>query len=263
MRTTALACVHHDPDGRLYAQTERVLPRLRAIFPHMAVRVSQTTRPRSAALLAEAGVLVRQEPPGAPGGYALLGQARRAGVALGLELDTPHLLFCDFDRALHWAERYPDELAETAERVRAYDCCVLGRTARAFASHARAQHTTEAAINSAFAVVSGLAWDVAAAARGLSRRAAQALLDGCAEQTIGTDTAWPLFLRRAGGFALGYLATEGLEFETPDRYPDEIAAAGGLQPWLDAWDAALDEWALRLEIARLEIEALRPFQGAV
>lgn len=261
MHTTALASVHHDPDGRLYAQTARVLPRLRALFPRMAVRVSQTTQPRSLALLAEAGVLVRQEPPGTPSGYTLLGQARRDAVALGLELETSHLLFCDFDRALHWAEHDPDELGQTSQRIAAYDCCVLGRTARAFGSHARAQHTTEAAINSAFAIVSGQTWDVAAAARGLSRRAAQALLAGCAEQTIGTDTAWPLFLLRAGGFALGYLATEGLEFETPDRYPHEIAAAGGRQPWLDAWDASLDEWALRLEIARLEIEALRPFQS--
>jgi hypothetical protein len=256
----ALAAVHHDPDGRLYAQTERVLPQLLAVFPRVSVRVTHTTQPRTVELLAAAGALVRREPPGPPGGYTLLGQARRAGVALGLELETPHLLFCDFDRALHWAERHPGELAQTAAQIGAYDFCVLGRTARAFASHARAQHTTEAAVNSAFAVVSGRAWDVAAAARGLSRRAAEALLADCREETIGTDTAWPLFLLRAGGFRVGYLATEGLEFETPDRYPDEVAAAGGLQPWLDRWDASLDEWALRLEIARLEIEAMRPFQ---
>jgi hypothetical protein len=52
---------------------------------------------------------------------------------------------------------------------------------------------------------------------------------------------------------LGYLETEGLEFETLDRFPDEIAALGGAPAWLDRFDADPRQWAMRLELAHAEV----------
>lgn len=257
---TALTATHHDPDGRLYAQTLRVLPQLLTIFGRVAVQLTRATVPEVAALLREAGVLVGVEPIGLAGGLAQLGQARRAALALGLRLETPFVLLCDFDRALHWAEHYPEELAAVVAAP-AHDCTVLGRTPRAFASHPQVQCATEATVNRAFAALCGHAWDITAAARTLSRRAATAILDGCPETSIGTDAAWPLFLLRAGGFVVAYCATEGLEFETPDRYGAEIAASGGLEAWLAAHDRSVDRWLERLEVARLEIAAMRQWEG--
>ena len=109
-----------------------------------------------------------------------------------------------------------------------------------------------------FATVSGHAWDVTAATRGLSRRAAEAILAGCPDKEVSTDVSWPLFLEREGGFSLGYMATEGMEFETADRYSDEIAQAGGLARWLARLDAEPRHWAQRLDMARVEIEAMTP-----
>src|SRR5262249_28332832 len=130
---------------------------------------------------------------------------------------------------------------------------------RAFNSHPRVQRDTETIINSVYATISGFNWDVTAAARGLSRKATAAILAGCPDETIGIDVAWPLFLQRAGGFSLGYIATEGLEFETADRYGDEVAAAGGIAPWLARLDADPREWVKRLDMARVEVEALLPY----
>src|SRR5258706_89934 len=83
---------------------------------------------------------------------------------------------------------------------------------------------------------------LAGAARGISRRAAAAILAGCHEQSVGTDVAWPLFLQRRAGFTIGYYATEGLEFETADRYADQVAAAGGLEAWMAQLDADPQRW---------------------
>jgi hypothetical protein len=141
-----------------------------------------------------------------------------------------------------------------------HDFTVLGRTERAFASHPRVQRDTEAIINTVYASVSGYAWDVTAAARGISRRAAAAIVEGCHEQSIGTDMAWPLFLQRRGGFSLGYRATEGLEFETADRYLDQVATAGGIQAWMARLDADPRRWAERLEVARVEVAAAAPYK---
>ncbi|HEX5689826.1 MAG TPA: hypothetical protein VFX76_07485 [Roseiflexaceae bacterium] len=243
----------------MYEQTARILPALKELFAGVAIYATAATQERSLALLAEYECIVRREPPGTPNGLPELGRSRRAVVALALEWDAPCMLFCDFDRALHWAEYYPAELAQVAAAAEEHDFVVLGRTPRAFASHPRTQRDTEAIINHVYATVSGRTWDVTAAARLISRTAAAAILDGCPEHSVGTDVAWPLFVGRAHDLRIDYVETEGLEFETADRYADEIAAAGGLERWIDRLDADPSNWALRLELARLEVAAAKPY----
>jgi hypothetical protein len=252
----ALASPHHDPGGRLAGQIKRTLPTLTRVFAAIAVRATDTTPPASLDPLRMAGAHIAAAPLD---NHNLLGRPRRGALAIGLETGADTMLMCDLDRALHWAERYPHELAQAAEFITRYDFTVLGRTPRAFASHPRIQRDTEAIANTVFAAVSGRAWDCLAAARGLSRRAAQAILAGCPDETVGTDLSWTLFLAREGGFSMGYLETEGLEFETPDRFGEEIAAAGGLERWLAQLDADPRQWAMRLDLARVEVEAAVPY----
>jgi len=254
-----LATTQHDPDGRLTGQLTRVLPVLTRIFSGIAVQATYASQTPALDLLRSAGALVRQETSSQFNGLQYLGATRRAAIELALGLNAEFILFCDFDRALHWAEHHAGELVQVAANISARDFTVLGRTDRAFASHPRIQRDTEAIINHVYAANSGTTWDVTAAARGLSRRAARALLEGCSDQSIGTDVSWPLFLRCAGGFTLGYLATEGLEFETADRYADQVAAAGGLAQWIAQLDTSPQQWAFRLELARIEVEAAIPY----
>ena len=254
-----LAATDHDPDGRLYAQTACVLPFLTSLFDAIAIQATHATQERAFTLLVSAGVRVRRETTERLMGLDVLGRARRAAVELALDQGAPAMLFCDFDRALHWAEYYPDELAQVAARLAEHDFTILGRTARAFATHPRIQRDTESVVNHVYATVSGHTWDVTAAARGLSHRAATAILDGCPDESIGTDVSWPLFIERAGGLTLGYIATEGLEFETADRYADEVASAGGLERWIAQLDADPRRWIERLELARIEVAAALPY----
>jgi hypothetical protein len=254
-----LAITHHDPPGRLYPQIEAALPALTALFEALVVHASPTTHPATLALLARAGAVVQQRTSEPAGGLAGLGTTRRDTIALALEQGLPGIMFCDGDRALHWITAYPEELRAVVGRLLDHDFTVLGRTPRAFDTHPRMQRDTEAIVNHVFARVSGRAWDVTAAARGLSRRAARAILNGCPDETIGVDVAWPLFLQQRGGFRLAYEATEGLEFETPDRYGAEIAAAGGYQQWLAQLDGTPQHWAQRLHLAMLEVEAMLPY----
>jgi len=62
-----------------------------------------------------------------------------------------------------------------------------------------------------------------------------------------------------GRFSQGYIATEGLEFETADRHSDELARAGGRAEWLAQLDADPHQWAHRLNLARIEIEGMLPY----
>ncbi|HEU5011467.1 MAG TPA: hypothetical protein VFT66_02910, partial [Roseiflexaceae bacterium] len=117
----------------------------------------------------------------------------------------------------------------------------------------------ESIVNHVFAMTRGKPWDITAAARGLSRRAAEAIMEGCPDESIGTDASWPLFVQQAGGFSMGYLATEGLEFETADRFGDEVAATGGMAQWIARMDADPRNWAQRLEMAQLSVQAMLPY----
>jgi hypothetical protein len=111
-------------------------------------------------------------------------------------------------------------------------------------------------INHCFGLLWGEDLDVTAASRGFSRRAAERLVAGCDERTIGNDGVWPLFLRQYDDLHIDYLATEGLEWETSDRYVAEVAGVGGYEAWLTRHDADLHHWAERLQLAQVEVEAL-------
>ncbi len=256
-----LAVIYHDPQGRLYEQIVRVLPVLTNIFGGLTVRASHVAYERSLALLASARALIERESSDRADKEPKLGKFRRAAVALALRLNLPFIMYCDCDRVLHWAEWYPEELAVIAARVAKLDLSVLGRTQRAFNSHPRVQRDTEAIVNHVFAGVSGHAWDVTAGARGLSRGVAEAILNGCPDEEISTDVSWPLYVQRTGGFSQGYIAVEGLEFETADRHSDQVTRAGGRAEWQAQLDADPARWVHRLNLARIEVEAMLPYSG--
>ena len=259
--SVALAITFHDPEGRMRDQIERALPTLGRIFATIVVQASPTANQSCLDRFAAAGARIAREDDPRSDEVRRTSQGRRATVANAIETDAPFLMYCDGDRVLHWVERYPEELAAVVRHLPEKDFTILGRTPRAFDSHPRIQRDTEAIINHVFGVVTGRSWDVTAAARGMSRRTAEAIVAHCPDGGIATDVVWPLHLLHAGGFTLGYVATEGLEFETGDRYPDQIAAAGGYDRWLAQLDADPRRWAHRLDAARIEVEAMVPFTG--
>jgi hypothetical protein len=257
MSEVALALIHYDPDGALFDQMVRVLPRLQQVFADIAIFANAATAPRSIGYLREHGVRVTTE--AAPVGLNHLGWFRRAAVQLALQGPCPFILYCDFDRILHWMEFHPQELIGVAQQITAHDFTILGRTPRAFATHPRIQRDTEAIINHVFERITDRAWDTGAGARGLSRRAAETIVASCHDDQISNDVTWPLCLQQRGGFTLGYIETDGLEFETPDRFPAEVAQAGGVAQWSEQLDDDPQHWAARLELARIEVEAMIPF----
>ncbi len=254
----ALAATHHDPQGRLHEQLSAAMPALADAFDALAVICSAATSQPSLDLLAYAGAHILRQPAHA-GGSEQLGAARRAVISLAFESGVPLVMYCDLDRALHWVLTYPAEMARVALRIPEHDFTVLGRTPRAFDSHPRIQRDTESIVNCVYQMISGNDWDMTAAARGLSRRAADALFTGCSEDSIGVDVAWPLHIQQRTQLSLGYVEAQGLEFETADRYGDEVAAEGGLARWMQQLDRDPRQWARRLELARMELQAMIPY----
>jgi hypothetical protein len=255
----ALSITFHDPAGGLYPQIERQLPALSNLFSGIAVRASLQASKKSLALFESAGAKVLVDSPENGDKGPQIGRARREAVAFALTFETPFYMHCDGDRILHWIEHYPDELAEVLRQIPEHDFTLLGRTARAFETHPRVQKDTEAIVNHLFYVQAGCEWDVMIGARGLSRRAAQAIVQGSRDDEITVDVTWPLYMRSLGDYSLAYIATEGLEFETHNRYSEDLAAAGGLQAWKASLDSDIHKWLHRLEYVRLDLEAMLQF----
>lgn len=254
-----LAATLHDPEGRLADQFERALPVLSRTFAGFAINATSTAGEATVQKLAHAGAILRSNTPQEDSGPPRIGLSRRRAVSLALEAGAGWVFYCDFDRALHWAESHPQELAHTTAAVQDFDFCVLGRTPRAFVSHPRFQVDTETLINHIFFLASGRKWDVTAGARGISPRAAAALLEHSHDHGLSTDVSWPLTLAKLGEYSLGTLATEGLEYETADRYAQEVIQMGGLDSWRNHLDVDPVRWVHRLRLALEEAEAVLPF----
>ncbi|MFQ5421873.1 MAG: hypothetical protein ACE5EY_16105 [Anaerolineae bacterium] len=251
-----LAVTYYDPDGRLYPMMQTAVPLLTNLFDGFVVNASDVSYQPTLALFRAHGAIVNRRPNETP---AQIGKYRREAVAQAVAMGADFVMLNDGDRAAHWVRHYADELAQAAQFMQQYDFTVLGRTARAFASHPVVQTETEKLANRLFATVSGHAWDVLAAGRGLSRRAAEAVVARSDDGTVGVDTSWPLLLIQLGGFSFGYLETEGLEFETADQFPEAVAAAGGTAAWKAQLDADPKHWLFRLQAAHIEIESMLPY----
>ena len=98
-------------------------------------------------------------------------------------------------------------------------------------------------------------------ARGFSKKATQIIVDQSQDNEISVDVTWPLLIRSLDGFSLAYFAADGLEFETHDRFGDELEQAGSLDAWMEQLDSDIYKWLHRLEYVRLDLEAMLPFVG--
>ena len=253
----ALASTLHDPEGADLPLLEAALPDLARRYAGMAIFATVETPETILEPLAAGGANVSRH----PSDYAQVGR-RRLGAVVEAARVAPGVHLCDFDRLLHWWHYWPDELALVLARVAASDLLILGRTERAWSSHPANQIETERFANRVVSHFYGAEVDICSGSRGLSRRAVEYLAAHSREPGVGTDGEWPLLLRRAGGYRCDHLLTEGLEFETADRYPDEVARVGGLAAWNALLDRDAARWTFRTRLAAdIAAGALRAVSG--
>jgi len=240
----ALAATLHDPLAADLDSMIIALPGVAALYAGIAIVATAETPERVLTPLRDAGATILQR----PSDYREIGWRRLEAVRTAATF-APAIHLCDFDRLLHWWHRWHAELLATLPRIAASDLLILGRTPRAWATHPANQIETEGLANRAVSHFYGADVDICSGSRGLSRRAVAYLAAHGREHSVGTDAEWPLILRAAPGFRCEQLLAEGLEFETGDRYPEEVARAGGLAGWNEGLDRDAARWTFRVQIA--------------
>ena len=247
----ALGTTVHDPDGRFLHVLAASRKRL-AGYDGVYFRCTSVT---------DAGLVRELERIGevaidAPGA---VGHSRREALRSAWSDGASSFLYCDFDRWLHWASRSPRELDELprtiAHRTPAAWYVCLGRTARALATHPDVQQCTEGLTNQAFSSLAGRRVDATAGACWLSREGAEIVLAKSCERTNATDLEWPSLILERDPERLGYLETEGLEFETATFHTREIEEVGGRDAWMSLHYDYRGMWDARVELMHASIQA--------
>lgn len=241
-KTVALVSPHHDPSGSLLKMQDQALKALKSIFDTVSVSLTSVSDGRIFRDLEYAGVHVtRREETGD------IGDRYRSALRMGLEDKVDYLMLVDFDRSLHWVKYFEDELRTVVEGLKGSEGFTsFIRSERAFETHSLTQRETEVVINTIASEVVGKRVDIASGAFGMDRDTAQVLVKEISKKDFGfygEIIAIPLRY----GFQINTIDVEGLEWETPDAFKDQINTLGYTQ-WLNNFQS-LQEWEKRLTLA--------------
>jgi hypothetical protein len=137
---------------------------------------------------------------------------RHITVQQALGFNTDYIHYCDGDRAMLWLDTQPEDLQRTLAAIQQVDCLIIGRSESALKSYPDALKHTERIINAVFSYLLEQEVDLGAGSRGLSRKAAQYLIEHSTASALGTDSEWPILLHRAG-FTVECRLADGTEYE--------------------------------------------------
>jgi hypothetical protein len=231
----------------------RLMPALREVYDQIVIvippeqEIGEETTRLALSLQDSHGLMIRQSTPWAAGRYL--------AIKFCVELTSGAMQYADLDRLLRWAETRPEEWRAVARRIPEVDCLVIGRTPQAYATHPQAIVQTEAISNRVVSHFLGKPADVSAGSKGFSRRAAQTILEKTRPlRALGTDAEWPLALHKAG-YLVEYVAVDGLDWESADRYRQAAAEADDQRRLAQAYDADPLHWEYRVNVAHEIITA--------
>ena len=230
-----------DPRGEL-ARFLNLLPLFQSEYSGMAFTFPPEVDPQLIKQLQELPqVKVKVTPEWSWGRYA--------AIQLALEFGTSHIQYADFDRVLRWVETRPEEWREVLQTVHTHDCLIIGRTNASYETHPRSLIETEAISNEVVSHLIGQTMDVSAGSKCFSRQACETIIENSEPGfALGTDAEWPLILKQTG-YKVEYIAVDGLDWESADRYQAEAADQRIQKAAADLYDADPQNWSRRVAVA--------------
>jgi hypothetical protein len=174
---------------------------------------------------------------------------RYSAIQMAQEFSTTHIQYADFDRLLRWVETRPEEWRKVLRTIQEHDCLIIGRSPSSYQTHPQALIETEAISNLVVSHLVGQTLDVSAGSKGFSSGACETIIDNSQPGfALGTDAEWPLIIKRAG-YQVDYLAVDGLDWESADRYRKEAADQRSQKEAADLYDADPQNWSRRMAVA--------------
>lgn len=219
---TALLTIIHDPYGQHIDLFQKISKLLITSYSERFVTISDQTVPIWIDELKKFDFQIKIIPKR---GAA---HARREVLTFGLQGKADYFHYCDYDRLITWALKYPIELKQFATELPNYDYSILGRTKRAFATHPPEWQETEQISNRIFSLEFDRSVDIAAGSCSFSRRSAQKIANNSTAEM--TDAEWPMIIHRLTPYSITYQEMDGLEYN--DEINGIIADKSESERWL-------------------------------
>jgi hypothetical protein len=245
-----LASCLHDPEGKLSDIIKKYAKDLLKVYDGRCyISISEQTSPSVSKQLEEAHFIISHYRYGKH-----VGKNYKKALELSLAARTSHIQFIDFDRALHWVKRFPEELTTVVEKISSYEGFIsLVRTRKAFDSHPLTQRTTETVINAIASEYAKMDVDIMSGAFAMERHVAQVIVNEVKRNDFGIYAEiLDLVLKQKA--PIHTLEVEGLEWETPDQFTDKIKKEGYIA-WLDEF-MSLPEWKKRVALMEHSAQVL-------
>ncbi|MBN1800405.1 MAG: hypothetical protein JW891_02810 [Candidatus Lokiarchaeota archaeon] len=241
-----LATTFHEPEFKLKIAFEKALPDIKRLFPLRIACCTPTTDDKVVSFLKKEGFVVSISPS--------MSQVETYTLALKLALELVEerflqkILYIDLDRLVHWINFFPNEIANLIEKTD-FDYLHIGRNARAFDTHPSTQKETEIVVNEMASIILGFERiiDVISACFALSPKILEKLIAIKHKTSKGFYCSWPVLCWRLAKNKI-LIEVEGLEWETPDRFQEEINDLGYVL-WMEQFQSAR-EWKKRVALMR-------------
>jgi hypothetical protein len=259
MPSVALVTTLHDSSGWCIGPLREHASLLDELYERRLVVATRSTGLGVIKALRETGWTLVS--PRSNVGVEYITDSRRRVLKAGLDSGSVFMHLVDMDRLLHWAKHYPEELGKITKLIPLHEFLIIGRTGRAFLTHPRNQMETEALANKVFSLIYGLAVDITAASRGVSRGAAETILKSSNGSYFDSDSEWPTLLLTAG-IEIGYVEAEGLEWETRLKRNEMTLPDGRRVDVKEYYESNPESWVYRTMLAhRIASVALNTFRG--
>ena len=239
-----LSATLHEPQFRLKKMLLEVLPIIKTLFSASVVCCTPSTGSDVVEFLKNEGFSVPIGPV-APQ-YECYRLAHKIALTMIVNPALQKIFYIDFDRLIHWASKFPEELKDVLQNIDV-DYLHIGRTDRAFESHPITQKNTEIIVNELGSKILGFedVRDIISVCYTYTKELGEKLLSIENATNTGFYGTWPLYLYK-WATSKQYLEVEGHEWETPDRFAEEISK-DGYENWLNKFKTPV-EWERRINL---------------
>ena len=246
--TNFLLCsTFHDPEFRLKSHLNNVVSKISKLFIKSVVCLTPTTPDEVYKFLTNYGIFVEIGPSMKQ--IDMYRHAIKTTLNHINNAQTQRILYMDFDRLIHWCNKFPVEFTEIIQKNLDVDYLHIGRTSRAFETHPDTQKETENIVNEVCSNLLGFkeTRDIISVCYIFTKELGEKILKIKNTTTTGFYGSWPVYLWNWAA-SKRYIEVEGLEWETPDRFKTEIAQIG-YNIWLKKFQSN-KEWRKRVKYLR-------------
>jgi len=239
-----LTSTFHDPGLKLKESLLSALSLLKELFKQVIIILTPSMNQKSIKFLKNKGFIV----------IRCLYDSRVETYKLAYKKALEHIedemseriMYIDFDRLIHWINQYPDELKKLLYEIEV-EYLHIGRTPRAFDTHPDTQKATEMIVNEfgSSIIEFNKTIDIISVCHIMTKELVMKISSLKNKTEYGFYSTWPIYLWNWAA-SKKYIEAEGLEWETPDRFKEEIGKMG-YKNWLIQFQDP-SEWRNRVNL---------------